>query len=212
MPIRIPFGTPNPKQEAFFRAKNRFIAYGGARGGGKSWALRKKAMLLGCRYPGIRMLLIRRSFPELRENHIFPLIGELSGIANYKADDKTFRFTNGSRLVLGYCANEHDVDQYQGQEYDIIFIDEATHFPERVFSVLTACLRGVNDFPKRMYLTCNPGGVGHAWVKRLFVDREYRATENPEDYAFIQARVYDNTALLKNGGDAYALWDKRAIR
>lgn len=203
MPIRIPFGTPNPKQEAFFRAKNRFIAYGGARGGGKSWALRKKAMLLGCRYPGIRMLLIRRSFPELRENHIFPLIGELSGIANYKADDKTFRFTNGSRLVLGYCANEHDVDQYQGQEYDIIFIDEATHFPERVFSVLTACLRGVNDFPKRMYLTCNPGGVGHAWVKRLFVDREYRATENPEDYAFIQARVYDNTALLKNGGDAY---------
>ena len=48
-----------------------------------------------------------------------------------------------------------------------------------------------------MYLTCNPGGVGHAWVKRLFIDRQYRGSENPNDYVFIPARVYDNKALLE---------------
>ena len=66
--------TPNEKQKLFFTAKTRFIAYGGARGGGKSWAVRKKAMLLALGYPGIRILIMRRTFPELRENHILPLM------------------------------------------------------------------------------------------------------------------------------------------
>ena len=51
--------------------------------------------------------------------------------------------------------------------------------------------QGANDFPKRFYLTCNPGGVGHAWVKRLFIDRRYKKAEHPEDYVFIAANVYD---------------------
>lgn len=80
-----------------------------------------------------------------------------------------------------------DVAQYQGQEYDVIFMDEATHFTEYQFNAIKSCLRGVNDFPKRFYLTCNPGGVGHGWVKRLFIDRDYRQGEQAEDYTFIPA-------------------------
>ena len=91
--------------------------------------------------------------------------------------------------------------QYQGQEYDVIFMDEATQFTEFQFTTLTACLRGANDFPKRFYLTCNPGGVGHAWVKRLFIDRRYKKTEHPEDYVFIAANVYDNHALMEHDPD-----------
>jgi len=187
--------TPNPKQVEFFQARARFIAYGGARGGGKSWAIRQKARLLALYYGGIRILILRRSFPELRENHILPLQKDLQGLAKWKEMDKAFSFANGSRILFGHCAGEHDVDQFQGQEYDIIFIDEATHFTEYQFSVLTACLRGANPFPKRMYLTCNPGGVGHMWVKRLFVDRAFRTDEDPEDYIFIQAKASDNPAL-----------------
>ena len=56
--------------------------------------------------------------------------------------------------------------QYQGQEYDVIFLDEATQFTEYQFHTLTACIRGANPFPKRMYLTCNPGGVGQDVYKR----------------------------------------------
>lgn len=189
---------PSEKQKEFLRAKTRFIAYGGARGGGKSWAVRKKAVLLAIRYPGIKILLLRRTFPELRENHILPLMADLMGIAIYKELDKAFTFPNGSRIKFGYCAAESDVLQYQGQEYDIIFLDEATQFTEFQFVTLTPCLRGANKFPKRFYLTCNPGGVGHAWVKRLFIDRDYKNSEKPEDYSFIKARVYDNPALMEN--------------
>jgi phage terminase large subunit len=167
---------PNPKQVEFFLARARFVAYGGARGGGKSWAVRQKAKLLCLYYGGIRVLILRRTFPELRENHILPMRSELNGWAAWRETDKAFSFPNGSRIVFGYCAGEQDVDQYQGQEYDVIFLDEATHFTEYQFSALTACLRGANAFPKRMYLTCNPGGVGHMWVKRLFVDRAWGRT------------------------------------
>lgn len=190
-------GEPNVKQKLFLTAQTRFVGYGGARGGGKSWAVRAKASLLGLHYAGIRMLLLRRTYPELKENHVLPLQSLLRDIATYRETDKVFVFPNGSRLKLGYLDSDGDVLQYQGQEYDVIFMDEATHFTKFMFDVLTACLRGANKFPKRFYLTCNPGGVGHDWVKRLFIDRQYERGENPEDYTFIAARVYDNKALLE---------------
>lgn len=189
---------PNPRQREFMTATSRYIAYGGARGGGKSWALRKKALLMCLKYKGLRILLLRRTYRELHENHILPLMNDLLGIATYRDSDKAFTFPNGSRLKFGYCDSESDVLQYQGQEFDIIMIDEATQFSEYQFSTLTACLRGANTHPKRFYLTCNPGGVGHEWVKRLFIDRQYKGNEKAEDYTFIKASVYDNKALLDN--------------
>lgn len=199
--------APNEKQLAFFKARSRFVAYGGARGGGKSWAVRTKAALMAFRYAGIRILILRRTFPELRENHILPMKALLRDAAVYRESDKAFTFPCGSRIVFGYCATEGDVDQYQGQEYDVIFIDEATHFTEYQYSTLTACLRGANAFPKRMYLTCNPGGVGHMWVKRLFVDRAFQEGERPEDYVFIQAKATDNPALLEHDPDYIRMLD-----
>ena len=190
-------GKPSEKQAQFFASRTRYTAYGGARGGGKSWALRRKLILLCFRYPGITCILVRRSLPELRENHLYPLLSQLGDAVTYKESTHTFTFPGGSRIVLGYCDNERDVLRYQGQEYDIIALDEATQLTEFQFSTFKACLRGANSFPKRIYLTCNPGGVGHAWVKRLFVDRLYREGENPDDYAFIPAGVYDNQVLLE---------------
>ena len=189
---------PNPKQQQFMRAKNRFTAYGGARGGGKSEAVRMKAPLLALNYSGAKILILRRTYPELYKNHVLPLLTALDGVAKYYQTHKAFVFGNSSRIEMGYCASDSDVLQYQGQEYDFIFIDEATHFSEFMFSTLTACLRGANAIPKRMYMTCNPGGVGHAWVKRLFVDKDYKNSENPSDYMFITATVYDNKALIEN--------------
>lgn len=198
---------PNPKQAEFFRAREKYVCYGGARGGGKSWCVRIKALLMAVRYPGIRILILRRTFPELRENHILPMQALLCDGARYKTTDKSFEFRGGSRIVYGYCASESDVNQYRGQEYDVIFIDEATDFTEYQFRTLAASVRGANDFPKRMYLTCNPGGVGHAWVKRLFIDRDYRKDERPEDYRFIGAKVTDNKILMKKDPDYVAMLD-----
>jgi Phage terminase large subunit len=194
-------GVPNKKQRQFFESRAKYTAYGGARGGGKSWALRRKIILMALRYKKLRCLIIRRSYPELRENHILPLLGELHGTVKYTESKKSFEFPNGSRINLGYCNAEIDVLQYQGQEYDIIAIDEATQLTEYQFNTLKACLRGVNRLPKRMYLTCNPGGVGHSWVKRLFIDRNFRENETPEDYSFIQAFAHDNDVLMKADPD-----------
>lgn len=194
----IDISTMNPKQAAFFKSRKRFTNYGGARGGGKSWAVQHKAPLLALFFPGIKILLLRRTYKDLERNHVRVLEPLLKGIARYSRQEKCFYFPNGSILELGYCASESDVLQYQGQEYDIIFIDEATQFTEFQFETLTACLRGANNFPKRFYLTCNPGGVGHEWVKRLFISRKYKDTECPDDYEFISATVFDNEVLLKN--------------
>ena len=190
-------GIPNEKQKEFFASRAKFIAYGGARGGGKSWALRRKLVCMCLRYEGIRCLLVRRSYAELRSNHLIPFLREYGALLEYHNGEKSLRFANGSKIFFGYCASERDTLRYQGQEYDVIAIDEATQLSEYQFSIFKACLRGTGDYPRRMYLTCNPGGVGHAYVKRLFVDREFRKNENPEDYAFISAGVFDNHVLME---------------
>ena len=193
--ITIP-GIPNERQRAFFASRARFTAYGGARGGGKSWALRRKLIAMCLRYDGLNCLLIRRTLPELKSNHVIPFLREYNGIVSYSESERAILLPNKSKIYLGYCAADRDVLRYQGQEYDVIAIDEATQLSEFRFSVLKACLRGSTHFPRRMYLTCNPGGIGHSWVKRLFVDRDFKSGENPDDYAFIPAMVYDNPILL----------------
>ena len=190
-------GFPSERQREFFLSRARHTAYGGARGGGKSWAMRRKFILLALRYPGLNLLLLRRTLPELRENHLIPMQRELYGFAVYNSAERVFRFPNGSRIKLGYCDTLQDVYQYQGQEYAVIGLEEATHFTEEQMRFLTTCNRTTRkDFSPRMYYTCNPGNVGHAWVKRLFIDRLYAENENPDDYLFIPARIYDNKVLL----------------
>ena len=189
-------GVPNARQKEFFASRARYTAYGGARGGGKSWALRRKLIALCLRYPKIRCLLVRRSYAELKANHVQPLLREYAPLLSWNEANKCLTLHNGSSISLGYCASSRDCLRYQGQEYDIIAIDEATQLSEYQFSIFKACLRGIGDVPRRMYLTCNPGGVGHAWVKRLFIDRDFKEGENPDDYCFVPARVYDNPVLL----------------
>ena len=191
--------TANEKQDLFFAANARHIAYGGSRGGGKSWAMRIKFVLLAVTYENLRLLLLRRTLPELRENHVLPLQSLLYGFATYKDSEKAFIFPNGSRIKLGYCDNESDVYQYQGQEYDVIGMEEATHFTDDMRIFFTTCNRSTRtDFKPRMYYTSNPGGIGHTWFKRLFIDREYQNKEKAEDYIFIPAQVYDNKILMEN--------------
>ena len=194
-------GVPNKKQAEFFASRAKFTAYGGARGGGKSWALRRKLVSMCLRFPGAKCLLVRRSFGELKSNHLSGFLSEYGEILKYSEGEKCLTFINGSTIVFGYCASDRDVLRYQGQEYDVVAIDEATQLTEYQFSIFKASVRGTNEYPKRIYLTCNPGGVGHAWVKRLFIDRDFRGGENPDDYLFIQALVTDNDVLMEKDKD-----------
>lgn len=204
----LKISPPNAKQEMFFNSRKRFIGYGGSRGGGKSWALRTKFVLMAFKYSGIKLLLLRKTLPELRENHILPLLQMLNGIAKYKADERAFVFTNGSRLKLGYCDHEKDIFQYQGQEYDVIGIEEATHFTWTMVEFLSTCNRSLRtDIKPRMYFTANPGNVGHKWFKRLFFDKKYIRSEKPEDYEFIPATVEDNAILMERNPEYIQVLD-----
>lgn len=195
--IELHIEQPNAKQELFLKDRHKYVAFGGARGGGKSWAVRTKAKLLCLRYKGIKVLIVRRTYPELTRNHILTLRRELRGVARYNDKDKMLIFANGSSISFTYCARDTDLDGLQGAEYDIIFFDEATQLSEKQMNEIIACMRGANDFPKRAYFTCNPGGQGHGYIKRLFVDRRFEREEKPEEYSFIQSLVTDNTALME---------------
>lgn len=190
-------GTPNQKQMLFMKDSHRHVAFGGARGGGKSWAVRAKAKLMCMRYPGIRILIVRRTYPELYNNHINILRKELFSIVRYNDKEKLMAFPNGSTISFSYCASDKDLDRLQGVEYDVIFLDEATQLSEYQMRAIVACVRAVNDYPKRVYYTCNPGGKGHGYIKRLFIDKRYNEGESAEDYSFIQSLVTDNTALME---------------
>ena len=194
MQLNLP--PPNPRQLEFLRDTHRHVAFGGARGGGKSWAVRVKAVLLALRHPGIRVLIVRKTYKELMNNHVIYLQQLLHGICQYHRTDQQFRFPGGSTISFGYCGCDADLDQYQGAEYDVVFLDEATQLDEQWIRRITACVRGVNPFPKRVYYTCNPGGRGHGYIKRLFIDRQFQPGERPEDYTFIRSLVTDNAALM----------------
>ena len=198
---KIDLSQISDKQYKFLSASKKHVGFGGARGGGKSWAVRTKAKILAAVYPGIKILIVRRTFPELVNNHINFLIDELHGIAKYNKTDKMFTFSNKSTIKFGYCDNDNSLGQYQGAEYDIIFLDEATQLQEMWIKKIIACLRGVNRFPKRVYYTCNPGGPSHGYFKRLFIDKKYEYGEDPREYEFIQSLVYDNKALMLSQPD-----------
>ena len=140
--ITLDLGDLNPKQKEFCQARSRYIAYGGARGGGKTHVLRLKAVMGALAYPGIRILVIRREYPELEQTVIIPMRRMVpAALAVYNGTMHMFTFANGSIIKFGHYGANDDLE-YQGQEYDWIFMDEATQFTEYQFRVLGACLRG----------------------------------------------------------------------
>lgn len=196
------FYTPLPSQLKFHNSEARFRLYGGAAGGGKTKALRMETVRQCRSAPNFRALFMRRTFPELKRTIIDNLKQELpAGTYTYNASEKVMRFDNGSSITFGYCEYDHDVERYQGAEFDLIAMDELTHFTEFIFKSLLHPLRTTKKKVLPNFIAgTNPGNVGHVWVKRLWIDRDYEEFEKIEadEYAFFPARVYDNQHLLDN--------------
>lgn len=197
----IDLGTPNPKQDLALRATQKHVCFGGARGGGKSWMIRAKAIILCSKYPGIKCLIVRRTYKEVVANHIEPLMALLVGFCRYNKSENRIIFPNGSQIICGYCDNDSDALNYRGLEYDVIFIDEATLLQEAWIRQIAGSCRGVNGYPKRVYYTTNPGGPSHGYIKRLFIDRKFEIDEHPEEYIFIQSLITDNKMLMEMDPD-----------
>lgn len=203
--ITLNLGAPNSDpQRRFFESRVKYTCYGGARGGGKSWCTQRKPVGGCIEYPGIRILIIRRRYEDLENSVIDPIKSLVPDeLAVYNETKHLLSFLNGSTIKFGNMDGYGAAvsGKYQGQEYDWIFMEEATQFTEAEFRGIAACCRGATPFPKRVYLTCNPGGIGHQWVKRLFITRDFLPQENPDDYLFLKATVEDNIDLLKGSPD-----------
>lgn len=162
--------------------------------------------------PGIRIVIFRRTFPELERAVVEPLRLEMpAGVARYNDSKHVWRFTNGSILELAYLDSDSDVLNYQGAEYGLCVFEELTQFTEKQYRYMLSRLRvagAVKDrmaqlgWRPRVLSTSNPGGPGHGFVKARFIDPGIRGrvwqpepTEDDEDpgtRCYVPARVVDN--------------------
>ena len=203
--------TPQPgAQTEFLRRQEDEVLYGGAKGGGKSYALLLESLRQVSK-PEYRALIVRRTFPRLQElidrsKQIFPRLG-----ASYTSQDHKWTFPSGAIIRFGHCQNKGDEQNYQGHEYAFIGFDQLEEFLESQYIFISAQNRSsVAGIKCYIRATANPGSIGHAWVKKRFIDkREPYKTYNinftlpdgnsvSRSTCFIPATVYDNKILLAN--------------
>ena len=205
-------------QTEFLAASEREVFYGGARGGGKSYAMLVDPLRY-CDNQKHRALLIRRTMPELRDliNHSQQLYPKAYPGAKWREQEKEWKFPSGARIEFGYAENLTDVLRYQGQSYTWIGIDELPQYPTQdIYNFLRSSLRSVDpEIPVFMRATGNPGNVGSQWVKEMFVDPSTPNTKFDIDIKtptgikkisrrFIPAKLQDNPYLMQTD-DYYAM-------
>ena len=209
--------VPFPKQREFHESPAKYRLFGGAAGPGKSKALLMEAVLQAHEHAGANTLLLRRTFSELEQSLLLYFRRDIPRelYKSYNESKHVVTWRNGSTTRFGYCQSEADVYQYQGAEFLFIGIDELTLFTLRQWQFLTSRNRCPvpGAFPCMAGAT-NPGNIGHAWVKSLWIDKQPApGMEHPEefdasDYDFIPARVSDNPIYA---GDENYLKTLRAL-
>ena len=198
-------------QTQFLAASEREVFYGGARGGGKSYAMLVDPLRY-CSNQNHRALLVRRTMPELRDliQKSQLLYSKAYPGAKWREQEKEWRFPSGAKIEFGYAENMTDVLRYQGQSYTWIGIDELPQYPSPdIYNFLRSSLRSVDkDIPVYLRATGNPGNVGSQWVREMFVDPAEPNTAfnvgidtpNGKKYItrrFIPAKLQDNPYLMQ---------------
>jgi hypothetical protein len=204
-----------------FTSKATEILYGGSAGGGKSHTMRVAAIYYALAVPTIQIYLFRRLSDDLKKNHLDGSSGFISLLAgmldskhckiNYTTGQITF--SNGSKIHLSHCQHEKDVIKYLGAELNILLIDELTHFTWDIYKYLRGRVRlgglkvpkGLKGTLPRIICSSNPGGVGHEFVKSMFIDNlepEALYQMPKEDGGmirqFIPAKLADNPTMTEN--------------
>jgi hypothetical protein len=200
---------PGP-QYHFIHCPITDVVYGGARGGGKTYALIGDAAIRAAKYgEAFRGLFIRRQQVELLDvkakmREIYSPVG-----AKWNEQSQTWTFPGGGVLILKYLSNDDDALMYKGWNVTALYVDEIGDFPSRkTIDLLWGAMRSAKGIPVVRRMSCNPGGPGHMWVKQLYLSkgayRVFRYAPNPDrpdlemDAVFIPATLEDNKILMQN--------------
>ena len=203
---KVLFHPNEGPQTEFLAAGEKDVLYGGAAGGGKSFAMIVDPLRY-CHKKAHRALILRRSMPELREmidksRELYP---QAFPGAKFREVEKLWNFPSGAKVEFGFLERDADVYRYQGQAYSWIGFDEITHLPtEFSWNYLASRLR-TTDPEIQTYLRCtaNPGGVGATWVKRRYIEPSESNTSftgtDGLTRKFIPAKLADNPYLANDG-------------
>lgn len=201
----ITFGPQPGPQELLLLCVYTYIMFGGARGGGKTFAvilfLHQHALRYG---RASKSIVFRRTYPELEDFReqglaVLPLLGW-----TYRVGDRIFLHPSGAFIKLRFLEKDKDADKYQGHNYSVIVIEESGNFKDRApLNKLRACLRSAAGAKLHWIETCNPGGVGHDQVKARWIEPAPPLTPfadplTGESSIFIPSKLSDNKLLLEN--------------
>jgi hypothetical protein len=217
MELQISY-KPLPKQMDLHKSPANEILFGGSAGPGKSHALRFEALKWCLLIPKLQVYLFRRVLPELERNHIIPSLQEFpSKLGRYKEQKKRWEFHNGAILHFVSAQYEKDVFDFQGAEINLLCIDELTMFTEFMYDFFRARVRCALPVPDEykhkipgIICASNPGGVGHEFVKRRWVDfcssspngmRRAEQRDGGMLRQYIPALLRDNPILMQNDPD-----------
>ena len=206
---------PQPKQALFHESEAEEILYGGAAGGGKSHSILWDAYMNCFKHSGLRVVMFRRTYPELEKSLIFKSRMYFSeGMGKYNESKKRWIIYcedgGQSWIEFAHCKDESDVFNYQSAEYDIEYFDELTHFTEFQYLYLKTRVRTTrtDGFKPKIKAATNPGNIGHGWVRKrwkLSDKTNYFKVWNPDptedepnpgSRVFIPARLDDNQILM----------------
>lgn len=196
------FYQSQPRQTVFHASEAQCRLYGGAAGGGKTEAILWEIYALGTNsvYKKLRGAVFRKTIPDIekyfveRALEVFP-----AHTYRYNKQKRIMTFlATGSQVEFNYCESESDLRNYQGAQWDFLAIDEFTQHSEYVFKYLFMRMRTRKPGWKvKFFGGSNPGGIGHTWVKRIWIDRERTPEEEKFVWAFIPARLEDNPKMLE---------------
>ncbi len=204
------------KQKAFHFATADEVFYGGAAGGGKSYAIIWDAVSFCMENPQVTVAIFRRTYPELEKSIILEALRSIpQHWYRYNKKEHRMYFSNGSIIEFNYCLYESDVYNFQSAQYERIYFDELTHFTKFIYLYLTSrCRTTKENIKPQIKSASNPGNIGHEWVKLRFIRdvlpntlTERRDPESGAVYTteFIPAKLSDNKYLAKNGDYAQML-------
>ena len=208
---KVLYRTHSGPQTEFMTSPAEELLYGGAAGGGKSFALRAFAVNYAMSYPMSRGVLFRQSFRQLDETHLIEIQREIpQSIASYMAAKHDLVFKNGSIIHFRFCEHDEQARSYDTAEFDYMLFDELTHFSQFTYTYLTSRCRSTKPWwpGPRIRSGATPLGPGHSWVKeRWRIDTEnsvdpFKVWKAPVSEGgmlrqFIPARVTDNKTLFE---------------